>query len=195
MSTIIVIIQILFITLGMIVLGMVLNYFLGLRKDFLKDMRQKALNLRERMKNAQVTGDYQLMARLQKESVQFMKLMMRKQLIPLCLRCFIFIGIFMILGAVYTDYQSGLLPFPILIFGNGWLALYIIFSLYFALFIYGIKKLTGLGGKTQGSLREITALVSPSKSGTGLRSQLTKPLYETQEDIQKKESWKERIEE
>ncbi|MFW9826215.1 MAG: hypothetical protein ACFFEY_01180 [Candidatus Thorarchaeota archaeon] len=195
MSTVIVIIQILFITLGMIGLGMVLNYFLGLRKDFLKEMRQRALNLRERMKNAQLTGDYQLMARLQRESVQFMKLMMRKQLVPLCLRCFIFIGIFLILGAIYADYNTGLLPFPILIFGSGWLALYIIFSLYFTLFIYGIKKLTGLGGKTQGSMREITALVSPGQAGTGLRTQLSKPLYQTQDESQNKDSWKERIEE
>ncbi|MFX1391187.1 MAG: hypothetical protein ACFE9Z_14065 [Promethearchaeota archaeon] len=193
MSNVIVIIQILFITLGMIALGMVLNYFLGLRKDLLKDMREKALNLRERMKNAQLTGDPQLMARLQQESVQFMKLMMRKQIVPLCLRCFIFIGIFMILSAIYVDYESGLLPFPILIFGSGWLALYIIFSLYFALFIYGIKRLTGIGGKTQGTLREIMAIVSPTQPGTGLRSQLATSQYQVQDDVPRKDSWKDRI--
>ena len=116
MSAIIVIIQIVFITLGMIVLGMVLNHFLGLTKEVLQDMRKKALNFRERMKNAQLIGDYEQLIQTQQESTVFMKSIMKKQMIPLCLRCIIFIGIFMVLGMIYVDYESGLLPFPILIF-------------------------------------------------------------------------------
>ena len=77
MSNILIILQILFITLGMIILGMILNYFLGMRKEVIQDIRKKALNLRERMKNSQLIGDYQTMAKLQQESVQFMKLMIR----------------------------------------------------------------------------------------------------------------------
>ncbi|MFX1309022.1 MAG: EMC3/TMCO1 family protein [Promethearchaeota archaeon] len=197
MSNIVVILQILFITLGMIILGMVLNYFLGLRKEIIKDMRKRALNLRERMKNSQLLGDYQMMAKLQQESVQFMKLMMKKQMIPMCLRCFIFIGLFMILGFFYSDYESGLLPFPLLIFGSGWLAFYIIFSIYFTLFIWGVKRLTGMGTTTQSSVKEIMGIVSPQQ-GTGLRSYSPSSMPERLKDyndVARKDSWKERLEE
>jgi len=198
MSNVVVIIQILFITLGMIIFGMVLNYFLGLTKETLKDMRNKALNLRERMKTAQLTGDFQSMAKLQQQSVQFMKLMMKKQMIPLCLRCLVFIGLFMILGVIYSDYESGLLPVPILIFGSGWLAFYLIFSLYFSLFIWGVKRLTGLGTKTQSVVKEITGIVSPTQQSTGIRSYRTSSVQERVkdfDDIPRKDSWKERLEE
>ncbi len=190
MSEIFVIIQIVFITLGMIVLGYVLNHFLGLTKEALKDMRRKALNFRERMKNAQLMGDYQQLVQIQQESMQFTKIIMRKQMIPLCLRCIIFIVIFMILGLIYAPYESGLLPFPILIFGSGWLAVYLMFSLYFSLFIWGVKKLTGMGTKTQKSVKEIMTMISPQQE-TGFSGISTSNIP----DIPRKDSWKDRIEE
>ncbi|MFX0141321.1 MAG: EMC3/TMCO1 family protein [Candidatus Hodarchaeota archaeon] len=201
MSNIIVIIQIMFITLGMIILGMILNYILGLKKEVLIDLRKKALNLQERMKNAQLIGDYQLMAQLQRESVQFMKLMTKKQLVPMCLRCLIFIGIFAILGFIYSDYNTGLLPFPLLIFGSGWIAIYLIFSLYFSLVIFGIKRLTGIGTRTQSSLREIMAIISPTQRITESPFQIsTDSQYQSNDYGDKvaetrKDSWKDRIEE
>jgi hypothetical protein len=120
-----------------------------------------------------------------------MRTMMKKQMVPLCLRCFIFIGIFMVLGVIYSEYTSGLLPFPILIFGSGWLALYVIFSFYFAFVIWGIKKLTGVGTSSTKSAREIMNIVSPVQPG-GLRSRGLTPQYE---QLPKKDSWKDRIEE
>jgi uncharacterized membrane protein (DUF106 family) len=186
-----VVIQIIFITLGMIALGMVLNHYLGLTKETLHDMRTKALNIRDRMKNAQLIGDYQQLAQIQQESTQFMKVIMKKQMIPLCLRCIIFIGIFMVLGLIYADYESGLLPIPILIFGSGWVAIYLIFSLFFSFFIWGVKRLTGLGGKTQSELKEITGIVSPQQ-GVGLSSYATTSNIP---DEPRKDSWKDRIEE
>ena len=170
MSNAVIIIQILFITIGMIVLGMTLNYMLGLRKEALREMRKKATNLQERIKNAQLLGDYQLMAQTQKESIQFMKLMMKKQLIPLCVRCVIFISIFAVLGFIYSDIPN-LLPFPLLIFGSGWVAIYIIFSISISLLIYGVKriyrKITGKGTKSQNYLKEIMGMISsPQQNNT-----------------------------
>jgi uncharacterized membrane protein (DUF106 family) len=190
MSDIIVLVQIVFITLGMIALGMVLNHFLGLTKEVIYDMRKKALNFRERMKNAQLIGDYDQLVQIQQESTQFMKLIMKKQMIPLCLRCIIFIVIFMVLGLIYAPYDQGLLPFPILIFGSGWIAVYLIFSIYFSLFIWGVKKLTGMGTKTQSSVKEIMAIVSPQQEA-GLSSYKPPDIS----DIPRKDSWKDRIEE
>jgi uncharacterized membrane protein (DUF106 family) len=184
-----VVIQIIFITLGMIALGIVLNHFLGLTKEALEDMRKKALNFRDRMKNAQLMGDYQQLTQIQQESAQFMKIMMKKQMIPLCLRCIIFIGIFMVLGLIYADYQSGLLPFPLLIFGSGWVAIYLIFSLFFSFFIWGVKRLTGMGSKTQSEVREIMGIISPQQ-GVGLSSYVSSNTS----DEPRKDTWKDRLE-
>lgn len=205
MSDGVIIIQILFITIGMIILGMVLNYILGLRKGALSEMRKKALNLQERIKNAQLLGDYQLLAQTQQESVQFMKLMMKKQIVPLCIRCLVFIGIFAVLGFLYSDYQSGLLPFPLLIFGSGWFAIYFIFSIGFSLIIYGVKrlyrKLAGKEIKTQNSLREIIGMISPTQQDVGLPMQMSSSTQTQVDDYRdttsgekRKDSWKERIE-
>lgn len=212
MSNVVIIIQILFVTLGMIVLGMGLNYILGLRKEALREMRKKAKNLQERIKNAQLLGDYQLMAQTQQESLQFMKLMMKKQFIPLCLRCVIFISIFAVLGIIYSDYKSGLLPFPLLIFGNGWVAIYIIFSISISLIIYGVKriyrKITGKGTKTQSYLKEIMGIISSPQQSNELPFQISSNTQNytndyrdvnvgrTNEDLlPRKDSWKDRIEE
>ncbi|NVM37487.1 MAG: hypothetical protein HWN81_17965 [Candidatus Lokiarchaeota archaeon] len=212
MSNVAIIVQILFITIGMIVLGMVLNFVLGLRKEALSEMRKKALNLQERIKNAQQLGDYQLMVQTQQESIQFMKQMMKKQFIPLCIRCVFFLGIFAVLGFIYSDYNSGLLPFPLLIFGSGWIAFYIIFSFSISLILYGVKrlykKITGKGTKTQSYLKEIMGLISPTQQNNELPFQIS---YNTEyqgndygdgnikrrnDDLSsRKDSWKERIEE
>jgi len=193
MTNLAVILQILFITIGMIGLGMILNYVLGLRKEALKEMRKKAMNLRERMKNAQIMGDYQSMTQLQRDSMKFMKLMMRKQMVPMCLRCLIFIGLFIVLGFIYSDYNSGLLPFPLLIFGSGWLAIYLIFSLYFSIIIYVVKKLIRMGGKTQDSFKQIMEIVSPTRQRA--ESSLYSSSAMQDADLPRTDSWKDRIEE
>lgn len=209
MSNVVIIIQILFVTISMIVLGMGLNYILGLRKEALREMRKKAKNLQERIRNAQLLGDYQLMAQTQQESLQFMKLMMKKQFIPLCLRCVIFISIFGVLGIIYSEYKSGLLPFPLLIFGNGWIAIYIIFSISFSLIIYGVKriyrKITGKGTKTQSYLKEIMGIISSPQQSNELPFQISSNTQNDYRDVNvgrtnedllpRKDSWKDRIEE
>jgi len=211
MSDGIIIIQIMFITIGMVILGMVLNYILGLRKEVLSEMRKNASNLQERIRNAQLMGDYQMLAQIQQESVQFMKQMMKKQLVPMCIRCIIFFGIFAILGIIYSKYNTGLLPFPILFFGDGWIAIYILFSIGFSLLIYGVKKLykkiTGKETKTQSYLKEIMGMVSPTQRDEGLPFQISSntlthlndsggmtPEDKSEDLSSKKDSWKERIE-
>ena len=204
MSNVAIILQILFITIGMILFGMVLNRILGMRKEMIKEFREKALNLQERMRNAQVIGDAQLMLQLQRETMQLTKQIMLKQLIPLCLRCLIFIGIFAVLSFIYSDYKRGLLPFPLLIFGSGWFALYFIFSICLSLILFGVKrlykKLTGKEIKTQRELREVMEIISPSpqRSGFSLQTTVTGQKYPStgvQEEPQpeKKDNWKERI--
>ena len=203
MSNGVIIIQIMFITIGMTILGIILNYVLGLRKENMSEIRKKALNLQERMRNAQLLNDYQMMVQVQRESMHFMKLMMKKQFIPMCIRCIIFLGIFAILGFFYADYRSGLLPFPVLIFGDGWVALYFLFSIGFSLLMYGVKKLyqkvTGKTTKSQSALREIMGMISPTQQVAGVPLDMTSST-QTQSDSsidippETKESWKDRIE-
>ncbi len=195
-----IILQIMLITIGMIILGMILNKVLGLSKEKITEFKERASNLQERIRNAQVIGDIQMMARLQRETMQFTKQIIIKQFVPLCLRCFIFIGVFAVLGFIYADYASGLLPFPLLIFGNGWVAIYFIFSISFSLLIFGIKKLykrvTGKDISTQNNLREIMQLVSPTQQTSGISYQVSGAVPSSKEEensSEKTDSWKERI--
>ncbi len=194
-----IIIQIMLITIGMVILGMILNKLLGLSKDKISEFKEQAQNLQERMKNAQVLADRQMMIQVQRETMQFTKRIMIKQFVPLCLRCFIFIGIFAVLGFIYAEYDRDLLPFPLLIFGTGWVAIYFIFSISFSLIIYGIKKLykriTGKQVSSPGHLREIMELVSPTQQSSGISFQVSDPVpLNTDEDSsERSDSWKDRI--
>ncbi len=210
MSNVAVIIQILFITICMIIFGMILNYVLGARKDALSDLTNKAMNLQERMRNAQHLGDYQLMVKLQQESVQLIKQMMKKQIIPLFIRCAIFLGIFAILTIIYSDYRSGLLSFPVLFFGSGWVAVYFLFSITISLIIYLGKrlyrKITGKGKSSQSYLSNLIKMISPTQQDSSEPFQIsTKEQYQTTnynkttknhqvEDLStKKDAWKDRL--
>jgi len=136
-----VIIGIMLITIAMIGVSEILNRIMGVQSGAVREIQEKAKNLRERMRTAQLTGNAQIMLELQRESMELTKLMMKKQMIPQCVRCFIFMGIFAVIGIVYAGYAEGLLPFPILIFGSGWFAVYFLFSITFSLILYGFKRL------------------------------------------------------
>ena len=73
MSNVIIILIILFVTIGMVGFGLVLNQILGLKKGEMKKIRERALNLQERMRNAKVLGDLQLMMQIQRETVKEVK--------------------------------------------------------------------------------------------------------------------------
>ncbi|TFF87770.1 MAG: DUF106 domain-containing protein [Promethearchaeota archaeon] len=166
-----IILQIFLITIGITLFSLLLNKLLGLNPEKMKELREKALNLQERMQNAQAIGDPGLMQSLQMESMQLMKDMMKKQLLPMCIRCGIFIGILAFLNFIYADYATGLLPFPILFFGDGWFAIYFLFAIAFSLIIYASKKLyykiTGKQSKRQSFAKELMGSQSPLTGGMG----------------------------
>ena len=205
-----IIIQIMFITLAMVGLSEILNRVFGLNMDTAKEMRENSRNLQERMKTARLTGNSQEMVALQKESIALTKVMMKKQMIPSCVRCAIFMGIFGLIGGIYIAYGENLLPFPILFFGTGWFAVYFLFSITFSLIIYGLKrlyrKLTGKEDKRKKASKEILGMLSPGSGSQEGNLQLTRPIpirpppvVETdgeQEDSYgepKSDTWKDRI--
>jgi uncharacterized membrane protein len=204
-----IIIQIMFITIAMVGLSELLNRIFGLNMDAARELRENSKNLQERMRTARSIGDRQEMLELQQESMELSKQMLKKQMIPSCVRCAIFIGIFAVLGAVYVDHADGLLPFPIL-FGTGWFTVYFLFSITFSLIFYGFKrlyrKLTGKEVKRKGGLREILGGLSPQAGDQEQNLQLTRPvpyqsmqggadedLVEKKEEQPKVDSWKDHI--
>jgi len=210
MANIEIIIQIMLITLAMVGFSAVLNKIMGLNMDTAREIREKSQNLQERMKTVRLTGNVQEMAELQQESMVLTKLMMKKQMIPSCVRCLIFMGIFTVIGFVYADYADGLFPFPILIFGSGWFAVYFLFSIGFSLVLYGFKrlyrKLTGKEDMRKKRSREILGMLSPQSGNQQGNIQLTRQIpdisprdynsdseQEESEEQPKSDSWKDRI--
>ena len=206
-----IIIQIMLITIGMVGLSELLNRIFGLNMEAARELREKSQNLQERMRTARLTGNPQEMLELQQESMELTKQMMKKQMIPSCVRCLIFLGIIAVIGGFYANYGENLLPFPILFFGSGWFAVYFLFSIPFSLIIYGFKrlyrKLTGKEVKRKkGALGAILGGLSPQTGDQEHNLQLTRPIPNesmhggVDEDIQEKEeeqpkvdSWKDHI--
>ncbi|NHJ23949.1 MAG: DUF106 domain-containing protein [Candidatus Lokiarchaeota archaeon] len=200
-----IIVQIFLITVAMVGFSELLNKLMGLNMDTARELRDKAKNIQERMKTAQLTQDMGEMYKLQQESVQLSKQMMKKQLIPSCVRCLIFFGIFAILSVFYADYNEGIFPFPILIFGSGWFALYFLFSIGLNLLVWGGKKtyrkMTGKEDRRKKASKEILGMLSLQQQETEGNIQLTRPISEsyirkspkTEEDPNKGDSWKDKI--
>ena len=191
-----IILQIFFITLGMVVFSMLLNKIMGVNPKSAKEFREKAQNLQERMKNAQLISDRQQFYSLQQESMQLTKEMMKKQLLPNCVRCIIFWVIFAIVGLFYNPYGA-LLPFPILFFGDGWVAVYFIFSIGLTLVIYltrwGYKKITGTQDSPKNDITEIRNILSGSSTNAKEIFQLDTQKDDLDSNVTRRDSWKERI--
>ena len=191
-----IILQIFFITLGMVVFSLLLNKIMGVTPSSAKEFREKAKNLQERMKNAQLTSDTQQLYSLQQESMQLTKEMMKKQLLPSCVRCIIFWIIFAIVGVFYNPYGA-LLDFPILFFGSGWVAVYFIFSIGITVVIYlarwGYKKITGKQDTRKNDVTEIRNILSGSSTEAKEIFQLDTQKDELDTNVARSDSWKERI--
>ncbi len=160
MANELIILAVFLITLGFFLFNKILNKLIGQNPEKLSEFREKTKNLQERINNAQLMNDPYMMRQLQEEVSQLMKTMMKKQLIPACGRCIVFLVLFFILdNFVFFNYRSGIFPFPILFFGSGWAALYILFGIGLSLLLYGVKKLylkvTGKEDKKTSILKQI----------------------------------------
>ncbi len=168
MTHVMIILQILFISLGSTALGLLFNHFFGLTGEKMKEFRENAKSLQERLKNAQAIGDPRMMQEVQADSMELTKEMMKGQFIPLCGRCFLFIGIFIVLSIIYAPYTA-ILPISIPFLGRGWFALYFLFSLGFSLLLWLIRivyrKITGKE-KATSMTKEMMGMLSPSSQAS-----------------------------
>lgn len=150
-----IIFELMYISLGLVIFGMILNKILGLKSSVMKEIRDDAKNLQERLKQAQVLGDPRIMQELQVETMQLMKQMLKKQFLPMGIRCIIFLGIFFILSFYYGGYEY-------------WYWVYFLWSLGFSLSVFGLtkayKKVTGKEGEKKSLAKEIAASLGQRSS-------------------------------
>ncbi|MFX0012425.1 MAG: EMC3/TMCO1 family protein [Candidatus Hermodarchaeota archaeon] len=177
-----IVIQIFLITVAMVAFSEILNKLMGSNMGTARDLREQAKNLQERMRLAQLTKDMEELYKLQQESIQLTKQMMKKQILPSCVRCIIFFGIFAVLNFIYADYVQGIFPFPILFFGSGWFAVYFLFSIGLSLLVWGIKKLyrwyTGKEDMRKKESNAVLGVQSLEQHESEGHIQLTRPLPE-----------------
>jgi hypothetical protein len=149
-----IILELFYISVGLVLLGLLLNWILGLKPEAMKELRNNARNLQERLKQAQIIGDQQLMLQLQRETMLLMKQMMKKQIAPMLIRCVIFLGIFALLSFLYGNYEY-------------WFWVYFLFSLLLSLLAYGIRKayqkLTGKESNRETFTKELIGTISSSQ--------------------------------
>ena len=150
--TVDIIYELMFISFALVLFGLLLNKLLGVKPSKMKEIRDKAKNLRERIRQAEILGDQVLLQQLQVETMQLMKIMLKKQLVPMCIRCVIFLGIFIVLSMVYGQYEF-------------WFWIYFLFSFSFSMAAFGLrylyKKVRKKEDKRKSFAKEIMELVYP----------------------------------
>lgn len=190
-----IIFELMYISLGLVIFGLILNKILGLKSSVMKEIRNDAKNLKERLKQAQILGDPRIMQELQAETMQLMKQMLKKQFLPMGIRCIIFLGIFFILSFYYGGYEY-------------WYWVYFLWSLGFSLSVFGLtkayKKVTGKEEEKKSLAKEIAASLGQRSSyfisnvssietqDSQIDDQTSKNDEENQES-KESDSWKDRL--
>ena len=197
-----IILQLMFIAFVMVLFSLLLNKILGVKPSKMKEIRDKARNLRERVRQAEILGDPVLTQQLQVETMQMMKDMLKKQLVPMCIRCLIFIGIFIVISMFYGQYEY-------------WFWIYFLFSFSFSMIAMGLryayKKIRGKEDKRKVFAKEIMESIYPSQqfqlqsSGFHLSGhpatesqdssnfQESTNVKEENQKVEKSDEWKDRI--
>ena len=190
-----IIFELMYISLGLSIFGLILNKILGLKSSVMKEIRNDAKNLQERLKQAQILGDPRIMQELQAETMHLMKQMLKKQFLPMGIRCIIFLGIFFVLSFYYGGYEY-------------WYWVYFLWSLGFSLSVFGLtkayKKVTGKEEEKKSLAKEIAASLGQRSSyfisnvssietqDSQIDDQTSKNDEENQEP-EESDSWKDRL--
>jgi len=205
-----VILLIFFMTCGMVALSMIFNRIFGLSGEKAREFQERSKEVQENMRIAQATQDRELLLQAQQQSLALTKEMMKKQLLPLGLRCIIFFGIMALVGVIFAPYGTGLLPFWIPILGDGWFAIYFIFSISISIALWLVKFLyRRMTGKVKQQKGVLSMFSSANQMGsqsilnlprpTTPQNTTTTPPEEPDEEEPKPstphraDSWKEKI--
>ena len=143
-----IIFQIMGFSIFMVILSMIMNKKFMLSQEGMMAQQERMQILQEKLLKAQKFNNIELFQEAQTELANEMRDLMKKQMIPMCFRTLIFLGMFGLLGLIYGQYDS-IFPFPILFFGKGWAAVYILTSLGLSLIISLFKKIFKKGAQQQ----------------------------------------------
>ncbi|MHA1730465.1 MAG: hypothetical protein ACTSU5_00895 [Promethearchaeota archaeon] len=174
-----VILQLFLLAVVMLAVSQLFNLAFRLKGEELVKFKEKLEYFRGKAAGIQSgTTPPSAMSEFQTELMAFMKVIFKKQLVPLILRSVVFILVFVFVGLFYKEYSSGLLPFNLLFFGSGWFAVYFLWSLILGLGLWGIKKLykkaagkekapTGVNAITRELSRISRSLLGQTRTSTG----------------------------
>jgi hypothetical protein len=124
--------QMFLIVLGIVVFSQIFNLVFGLKFSQQMENQQRIREIQEEILNPQNSPEE--IQRLQAESMKIMSETLKKNLIPSCVRCGIFLIIFWVLGLFYSEVDF-------LGQGSGYYGIYLLFSLGLSFIIYGIKRI------------------------------------------------------
>ncbi len=197
MANEIIILQIVLITVIVYFSRLVFIKIFGQSASERRDFIDKTKDIQNRLNQAM--GDAEEFTRLQKEYMALMKQMMIKQMVPMCVCCITFWVLWAILGIIYADYSAGLIFFPVLFFGDGWVGLYILtsFSLFGVSYLIRLiyRKIKGIESpslwRPQG-LSQSSLLTIPTKSQLEEDSKKLDDEYIDDEKM-RKDAWKDKI--
>lgn len=197
-----IIFQLMLVALFLVFFSMLLNKLLGIKMSKIKELRDKARNIRERVEMAETLGDQQLLQQLQLETMQLAKNMLKKQFLPMLVRCTIFLVIFIVISMTFSNYE-------------GWFWWYFLFSFSFSMIAMVIrliiKKIIGKEDNKKAMTKEIMQSVFPSRKMKGLHiggapatqeelDSINSPQEFTingepvvTEELDEKDDWKERL--
>ena len=195
--------QIVAISLAMVVFSKLLRWKFQMDPTQQADLQHKMQSMQEEIKLAQAQNDMQRLQEIQYEMMEFTKVMMRKQMVPMCVSSVIFMGIFGVLSSFYGNYDYSQVG------GVSWFLIYILTSLGANLLI---SYLTKVYRKSKGNEKpapvvdNIRALQrnmtinhgamggSASPMGVGMRPPITQTnSYADSESNNTQKDWKKKL--
>jgi len=113
------------VSLVMMIISILFSKKFGLPIQQQVEIQQKLRDLQEEMKLAQ--GDIYKMQEIQKQSIELMRIITKKQLLPMCIRTITFFGVYFVMSSFYIGVVFDKNPLPI--FGYGFFSLYFLYSI------------------------------------------------------------------
>ncbi len=176
------------ICVGMTTISQLFRHFFGMKPEKSMAMQQRLRELQEEMMASR--DDPETLAQIQQEAMETYKTTMRKQLIPSCVSSLLFIGIWIIVGRLFTGY---------FFFGvENWTFYipYLMFSLIINGGIFLVRFLIKKSKKKRGILEEDeefkAAMDRTMKSGLNFRpgwdANLSPELRQMKSDLEQKKA-------
>ena len=124
--------QIILISLAMVLFSQLFSMKFAINPQSQMELQMRIQDMQERLKLAQQNANAQEIQMINQEMMMIMQTTMKQQLIPTCIRSIIFIVIFGVLSAVYSQYNDEL---PV-----SWYVIYLFTSLIGSLVFSQLRK-------------------------------------------------------